>query len=105
MYPTEEQLETIKNWDLLKKSVIELLDFIEPLWEYHDRFIRKRHILYLSTGGWSGNEDIIGALHQNFLFWSLYWASSKRGGHYWFNTNLCAKGNSKELKAMNRFIE
>jgi|GEM_PF-2949155 len=93
-YPTKQQLETIKDWDLTKKSVIELLDFVEPLWEYPDRFIRRRHALYLSTGGWSGNEDIIVALHHNFLFWSMYWLESRRGGHYWFSDSMV----SDELK-------
>ncbi len=94
MYPPDKQLRTIKKWDLTKKPVSELLDYIEPLWEYPDRFVRKRHTLYLSTGGWSGNEDIIEALHYNFLFWSMYWFTSRRGGHYYFNDRIV----SKELK-------
>lgn len=85
MYPTEEQLKTIREFDLIKKSVRELLDYIEPIWEYPDRFVRRKHSFYLSTGGWSGNESIIGALKQNSLFWSLYWLSSRRGGHFFFN--------------------
>ena len=93
-YPTEQQLRTIKNWDLTKQSVSGLLDFVEPLWEYPERFIRRQHTLYLSTGGWSGNEDIIASLHYNFLFWSMYWRKSQRGGHYWFNDSRV----SDELK-------
>ncbi len=90
-YPTEEQLEIIKEWDLIKKPVKGLLEYVEPLWEYPDRFVYKRHSLYLSTGGWSGNESIIGALKQNLLFWSVYWAKSERGGHYWFNDSMCSR--------------
>lgn len=95
MYPTEEQLKTIKEFDLTKEKVKELLDYVEPIWEYGDwGFHRTKHRLELHTGGWSGNEDIIGALHQNFLFWSMYWWTSRRGGHYIFND----RGVSGELK-------
>ena len=90
-YPTEEQLETIKAWDLLEKPVSELLEYVENLWKYPDRFrlTGKRVLrLYLSTGGWSGNEDVIDALHQNFIFWSMCWVKSVRGGHFWFEIRL-----------------
>jgi len=90
MYPSEETLERIKNWDLTTSHVSELLDYVEQFWTYPDRFVRSKHKLYLSTGGWSGNEDIVRALMQNRLFWLLYWHSSQRGGHYWFNDSLCA---------------
>ncbi len=94
-YPTEGQLQTIKEFDLTKKPIRELLDYVEPLWEYGDwGFVRTRHKLELHTGGWSGNEDILEALHHNFLFWSMCWKSSRRGGHYVFNGSML----SKELK-------
>ena len=91
MYPTERQLTTIRKWDLTQKSVIDLLDFVQPLWSYEDRFVRRHHTLRLSTGGWSGNEDIIGALRRNFLFWSMYWFKTQRGGHYWFNDRMVSQ--------------
>ena len=64
-YPREDELETIKNWDLLTKPVTELLEYIRQLWEYDDRFVltgKSVLRLYLSTGGWSGNEDLVDAL-------------------------------------------
>jgi len=85
-YPTEEQLAFIKDFDLLKKPVKELIAFVQDIWEYDDwGFKVSEHTLELHTGGWSGNEDIIDALHQNFLFWSMYWKSNRRGGHYEFD--------------------
>ena len=88
-YPTEEQLKFIKEFDMTKHPVYELLDFIEPIWEYGDwGFHRQAHEFELHTGVWSGNEDIIVALHQNFIFWSMYWAKSERGGHIYFNDRL-----------------
>lgn len=90
-YPREEELKTIQEWDLLTKPITELLEYVWELWKYDDRFVLKgKRVLrlYLSTGGWSGNESIIGALQDNFLFWSMCWEKSIRGGHYWFKIPL-----------------
>jgi hypothetical protein len=92
MYPTNHELKIIREFDLSKRPVRELLDYIEPRWEYGDwGFIRKKHRLELHTGGWSGNEDIIDALRNNFLFWHMYWYSHRRGGHFVFNDQIVSK--------------
>lgn len=88
-YPTTENLEFIKNFDIVKNPITDLLDYIEEIWwtpsfGFHRETSGELINLQLSTGGWSGNEDIIRALQDNFFFWSLYWVMSKRGGHYWF---------------------
>lgn len=90
-YPSDESLKIIEKWDLVKRPVYELLDFAEPLWEYPDRFVRTHRTLYLSTGGWSGNESIVEALQKNFIFWMMYWFKTQRGGHYWFNRGMISK--------------
>jgi len=85
-YPTEEELEKIRQWDAVKDPM-GLINFIKGLWNYPEYFVvkGKRVItLKLSTGGWSGNEDIIEALRRNQMFFLLYWQSSVRGGHYYF---------------------
>lgn len=85
-YPTERELKRIKEWDVLS-DLMGLLRFVENLWSYPDRFILKgKRVLrlYLSTGGWSGNEDIIRALRENHSFWWIGWQKSVVGGHYWF---------------------
>lgn len=38
-----------------------------------------------STGGWSGNESIIGAMQKNRMVWNFLWEQSRRGGHYVFD--------------------
>lgn len=87
-YPTDEELKTIKEWDITKQDVFELVDFIHDIWWMPDWGFtlkgKRVKTLYLSTGGWSGNEDIIGAMKDNWLFWATYWEKSKRGGHYCF---------------------
>lgn len=87
-YPDEESLKQIKEWDVLAKGVEGLLDLIKDNTNWSDRQIElsgKNVIRYVyHTGGWSGNEDVIEAMRRNFLFWSISWWKSTRGGHYYF---------------------
>ena len=39
----------------------------------------------ISTGGWSGNESLIGAMQKNRFAWMFTWEQSRRGGHYIFD--------------------
>lgn len=93
-YPTKNALKKLKNWKHTHSDFNEFLDFIKsvwwsPDWGWHeskgkDDFTKKPiRILSLSTGGWSGNEDIIDAMSHTW-FWMLYWKESRRGGHYTF---------------------
>lgn len=83
-YPTDEELEVIKNWDANDPKG--LLEHVRLFWKYADNgYFKVVDGEYrLSTGGWSGNEDIIGALRENHLFWAMHWFQSTRGGHYVF---------------------
>ena len=87
VYPTKEELETIRNWDLHKDKVEDLLEYIKEIWWCPDwGFILsgKRVLkLELHTGGWLGNEDIIAVLEKT-LFFAMYWEKSVRGGHHYF---------------------
>ena len=100
-YPSDAELESIKHWE---GTFGDLLDYIKARWGYPDRFVLEQipdeeiesHItdrpqmrLYLSTGGWSGNESIIGAFMETF-FWMFFWYKSERGGHYWFGFSASA---------------
>lgn len=87
-YPDEASLKAIKEWDILKQGVPDLLDLVVentwcPDWSFS---IKGKRVLWFEyhTGGWSGNEDVIDALHNNRLFWSLYWKKSEAGGYYYF---------------------
>lgn len=93
-YPTDELLDLIEHWNY--KALPELFQFIKPLWAYaNDGFWeecevideitgKKGYYYYLSTAGWSGNEDIIRAMQANHLVWCLTWVQSRRGGNYIF---------------------
>lgn len=90
-YPSEEMLAKIEQWDAGEGSYNDLMRFIKPYWKYSScgywsetKYESKGIEYSISTGGWSGNEDIIRALQKNPIFWSLCWIQSRRGGHYIF---------------------
>jgi len=98
-YPTEEELKVFDKWklpniDVKGICVHPVIDHLESIWWMPDwgfklhegrehLFRRKVMKLELHTGGWSGNEDIIAELQQTW-FWIMYWVTSHRGGHYYF---------------------
>jgi hypothetical protein len=85
-YPTDEELERIKNWPMA--DPMGWLDYCASIWHWgKDYAYREGDIYYFHTGGWSGNEDIIGAMRetQNGILWMLMWSQSNRGGHYIFS--------------------
>lgn len=98
-YPTEATLRIIRRWDIRTKADCEaLLEFVGQAWSDYGAFRRmprrrrrddvgapKRRWI-LVTGGWSGNESLIGALEANRLFMVLVWWSSARGGLHEFRT-------------------
>lgn len=88
-YPTQEALWKIEKWDYLDFE--ELIKFIQSIWTFKDYIHTEDDKVYLSTAGWSGNEDIIEALRNNLVFWSLCWESSRRGGHYVFDMSRAPK--------------
>ena len=80
-YPSAVELNIIRNWP---NNWPALMEYVESLWRWNNYFEKNGSRYYLSTGGWSGNEEIIGALKDNQMFWIMCWYSSKRGGHYQF---------------------
>ena len=94
-YPTDEFLEYVKKYDC--SDIMTFLETIESAWAYSDWGFKltktykgnhwqnkKQKTLQLHTAGWSGNESIIEALSSNFIFCSMYWWKTYRGGHYYF---------------------
>jgi hypothetical protein len=105
-YPTADQLQAIRFWGASTRTeqwdsavLISLLQYVRSLWNYPNawdeedvpddfrdgKFVRRYGI---STCGWSGNEDVVDALSENWLFWSRCWVSHRRGGHYVFKVAL-----------------
>ena len=86
-YPTDEELEKVKTWDVYKQGTMSLIRYLEHLWHWSDRCFKYEldGTLELHTGGWSGNEFIILALQENTYFFTLFWQKTERGGHYYFS--------------------
>ena len=83
-YPDDKTLQAIAKWDY-KLGFHGLMDLVKENWWAADcGFHQEGNTYNLSTSGWSGNEDIICALQQNPMFWTLCWDQSRRGGHYIF---------------------
>ena len=90
-YPDEEELKKIAEWDY--RDFEGLMEYVKERWKYADcgYWKKGRKYYHISTGGWSGNESIIGALMKNTMFWMCCWYSSKRGGHYRFEIRKAKK--------------
>lgn len=90
-YPSDQELEQIREWIVSGLSAYHaLMTFVRERWAYADcgyfdqETIGDQGIYRLHTAGWSGNESLIGAMQDNFVFWAMYWLQSRRGGHYIF---------------------
>jgi hypothetical protein len=87
-YPTKEELVKIKEWD--PKDLDGLMEYLmqDELWHFGDWGITQNSDggYQLHTGGWSGNEEIIGTMQENVMFWLINWQESRRGGHYIFKS-------------------
>lgn len=83
-YPTEALLSKVRLWPW-QQGFAPLLDLVKANWNWGEQMFTNDGNRYaVSTGGWSGNEDLIEALQNNTMFWALCWVSSRRGGHYEF---------------------
>ena len=86
-YPTEAELNIIRNWQPAK-SYNDLMEYVQELWYYPNYFmeteIEGNTFYVFHTGGWSGNESLIEALQSNLLFWVVCWYQSTVGGHFTF---------------------
>lgn len=94
-YPTDKELTQIREWPLT--DLLGWFAFIKCCWwapdwgwrQYDGRDgDRWERIYQISTGGWSGNEDIIDAMERSDC-WST-WYQTRRGGHYEFRVRLAA---------------
>jgi len=97
-YPTEEALAFIRDFKPTKQySTVwfarEFLPLIvwNPEWcLWYKRPYKGVQKIFFSTGGWSGNEDIIDAIERNIFLthFKLSLVSWKAGGHYGFELKL-----------------
>ena len=85
-YPDPKTLQLIATWD--GEDPRDMLELIDKAWnhvygEVHIKYTTTGVIrMELITGGWSGNEEVLFALHINRLWDALYWQKSERGGFH-----------------------
>ena len=96
-YPTDAAHEIIRLWG--HENIPGWFEFINSLWHlrswgwaekdepYEHDEKRTVHRYYISTAGWSGNEGLIRAMQDSFL-WRLTWVEARRGGHYIFEHEI-----------------
>lgn len=96
-YPHEIELQRIKEWPYQTPAdLIALMTYVQKRWNYPhmwkeadiEEFGRPQREYTISTGGWSGNEDLIGALEENQTFSILAPWSWQRGGHFVYRIPL-----------------
>jgi hypothetical protein len=81
-YPTEDTLQHVVDWPYTDFNG--LLDYVRIAVEGYGSMWEEKGAIKLATGGWSGNESIVGALQENRVFWAMCWESSHRGGLFAF---------------------
>lgn len=79
-YPTEETINKIKNWD--PQDFRGLMEFMQKMWRWPSYFSLEGDVARVSTGGWSGHEEMIDVIPP--VWRELYWYRTTRGGHYIF---------------------
>jgi hypothetical protein len=87
--PSEAELRRVAQWPIYgPRDIRNLLGYVQQRWTYSSYFepiSLGEQEFTVSTAGWSGNETLMEALEENFIFWATCWVSSRRGGHYVFS--------------------
>ena len=100
-YPEDDELEKIRTWPM--EDFDGWMKFIQSIWAYEDYIDEEDGVWYVSTGGWSGNEEIIQAMRTNESYlWIFHWVSSRRGGHYVLATNAAKSNDHPEKQEAKR---
>lgn len=98
-YPLEEELDRIKKWNQFGyEGYTEFFKFLRTIWwaadwgfsdpEQETDCGETFDVYRISTGGWSGNEEIISTMRENFILWSQTWYLHRTGGHYTFRVRV-----------------
>ena len=87
-YPTDAELEAITAWTPGPKwsgsePWLGILQECSDAWNHdmgHALWDDDKKQMTFVTGGWSGNESVLSALHENFSARAMLWLASFRGG-------------------------
>jgi hypothetical protein len=84
--PSEQDCERIRQWPAITANdCAEALAFLASVWWMGSSLVGNDGDEWsFSTGGYSANEEAIGAMMDNQMLWMMTWQESRRGGHYCF---------------------
>ena len=92
---TSTELTYLRKFDVVNGNIEIFIDKIIHLWDQTCGSVKRRGCWFeLHTGGWSDNEEIMGNISKNHMFWYMYWHKSVRGGHYYFKIKNKTKKRS-----------
>jgi len=107
-YPTEATLRRIRRWSIQTNADFEaVMDFAGRAWNWPHLWVRERDWIdpdypsfptlryVFSTGGWSGNESIVGAIEKNQMVQMIGAWPWRRGGHYEYRFPLVREEGSR----------
>jgi hypothetical protein len=89
-YPTEETERLVREFEGDARDLLVSLRevWMHPTyWDEEDGVDILDHPVHrynVSTAGWSGNESLIEALRNNWIFWMRFWIEERVGGHFIF---------------------
>lgn len=83
-YPSMLSLRRIQRFSLVAYPLPAFLALVRANWWMDCGWEHRGKTLWMSTGGWSGNEDVIDAMDRNLLFWPLSFDTHWTGGHFKF---------------------
>ena len=94
-YPTDEYLALVRE----AKSLEGALELVDDAWKWGHRSGEVRPGIWtFSTGGWSGNEDLLEALYRNVYFLQNWDKVTLPGGLLCIATTDEAKTEMEKLK-------
>jgi hypothetical protein len=87
VYPTAEELDRLRTWP--SDDPVGFLEYARSLWWAQEwgwpEFRSDQMFTSASTGGWSGNEEIVAAMQASVALWDRVFFYVRRGGHYMFH--------------------
>lgn len=93
-YPTDDELRTIETFDFTRDPR-GFMNLVCDSWDEDYGILEHGDVHYIFiTGGWSGNESVIGAMQTNTVFWDRCWYSTVRGGRYEFHLDGAISANT-----------
>ncbi len=100
-YPAEASLDRIQEArPCTREDCREILEAVRAAWRYGSAK-EDGGVYRFATGGWSGNEAMIVAMHQNGVFSGICWRASITGGLHIYEL----PGAVKEWQFDERIVE